>query len=85
MAYLFTSESVSEGHPDKVCDQLSDAILDALLEQDGHVKIAVYEWSGFQQQQLVADWTRIQSAADVEALDVEARQALLHWLKEQTT
>jgi S-adenosylmethionine synthetase len=32
--YLFTSESVSEGHPDKVADQISDAILDAILEQD---------------------------------------------------
>ncbi|HZU06598.1 MAG TPA: S-adenosylmethionine synthetase N-terminal domain-containing protein, partial [Chloroflexota bacterium] len=31
---LFTSESVTEGHPDKLCDQLSDAILDALLQQD---------------------------------------------------
>ncbi len=31
---LFTSESVTEGHPDKVCDQISDAILDALLAQD---------------------------------------------------
>ncbi len=37
--YLFTSESVTEGHPDKVCDQISDAILDAILAQDpnGHV------------------------------------------------
>ena len=32
--YLFTSESVTEGHPDKVCDQISDAILDAFLEND---------------------------------------------------
>ena len=32
--YLFTSESVSEGHPDKVADQISDAILDAILTQD---------------------------------------------------
>jgi len=32
--YLFTSESVSEGHPDKVADQISDAILDAILQQD---------------------------------------------------
>jgi len=32
-AYLFTSESVSEGHPDKVADQISDAILDAILTQ----------------------------------------------------
>ena len=31
---LFTSESVTEGHPDKICDQISDAILDALLAQD---------------------------------------------------
>jgi S-adenosylmethionine synthetase len=41
MAYLFTSESVSEGHPDKVSDQISDAILDALLEQDPHSRAAV--------------------------------------------
>ena len=32
MAYLFTSESVSEGHPDKVADQISDAVLDAMFE-----------------------------------------------------
>jgi S-adenosylmethionine synthetase len=41
MAYLFTSESVSEGHPDKVADQVSDAILDALLEQDPYSRVAV--------------------------------------------
>ncbi|MBU2235972.1 methionine adenosyltransferase, partial [Patescibacteria group bacterium] len=33
-SYIFTSESVTEGHPDKVCDQISDAILDELLKQD---------------------------------------------------
>ena len=38
--YLFTSESVSEGHPDKVADQISDAILDAYLENDKHAKVA---------------------------------------------
>jgi len=38
--YLFTSESVSEGHPDKMCDQISDGILDALLEQDPHSRVA---------------------------------------------
>jgi S-adenosylmethionine synthetase len=38
---LFTSESVTEGHPDKVCDQISDAILDALLEQDPSSRVAV--------------------------------------------
>jgi S-adenosylmethionine synthetase len=40
MAYLFTSESVSEGHPDKVADQISDAILDAFLTQDPSSKVA---------------------------------------------
>ncbi len=39
--YLFTSESVSEGHPDKVADQISDGILDALLEQDKNSRVAV--------------------------------------------
>ena len=39
--HVFTSESVSEGHPDKVADQISDAVLDALLEQDTHARVAV--------------------------------------------
>lgn len=38
--YLFTSESVSEGHPDKVADQISDAVLDAILEQDTKARVA---------------------------------------------
>ena len=38
--YLFTSESVSEGHPDKVADQISDAILDAYISQDPNSKVA---------------------------------------------
>ena len=38
--YLFTSESVSEGHPDKVADQISDAILDAIIKQDPHARVA---------------------------------------------
>jgi S-adenosylmethionine synthetase len=38
---LFTSESVTEGHPDKICDQVSDAVLDALLEQDPGSRVAV--------------------------------------------
>jgi len=40
MSYLFTSESVSEGHPDKICDQISDAVLDALLAQDPASRVA---------------------------------------------
>ena len=39
--YLFTSESVSEGHPDKICDQISDAILDAFLAQDPESRVGV--------------------------------------------
>jgi len=41
MAYLFSSESVSEGHPDKVADQISDAILDQFLAYDSHARVAV--------------------------------------------
>ena len=40
MSYIFTSESVSEGHPDKVCDQISDAILDSYLAQDPNSRVA---------------------------------------------
>ena len=40
MRTLFTSESVTEGHPDKICDQISDAVLDALLEQDPDSRVA---------------------------------------------
>src|ERR1700689_4483197 len=39
--FLFTSESVSEGHPDKMCDQISDAVLDALLAEDPHPRVAL--------------------------------------------
>ena len=39
--YIFTSESVGEGHPDKICDQVSDAILDAFIEQDKDSRVAV--------------------------------------------
>jgi S-adenosylmethionine synthetase len=38
--FLFTSESVSEGHPDKVADQISDAVLDAILDQDPTARVA---------------------------------------------
>ncbi len=37
---LITSESVSEGHPDKLCDQISDGVLDAMLEQDPDSRVA---------------------------------------------
>ena len=38
--YMFTSESVTEGHPDKICDQISDAVLDAIIENDEHAHVA---------------------------------------------
>src|SRR5215213_6257469 len=38
--YFFTSESVSEGHPDKMCDQISDAVLDAILAKDPMARVA---------------------------------------------
>ncbi|XP_010009117.1 PREDICTED: S-adenosylmethionine synthase isoform type-1-like, partial [Nestor notabilis] len=38
--FMFTSESVGEGHPDKICDQISDAVLDAHLKQDPNAKVA---------------------------------------------
>ena len=38
--YLFTSESVTEGHPDKICDQISDSVLDAILAQDPQARVA---------------------------------------------
>jgi len=40
MSYLFTSESVTEGHPDKMCDQISDAVLDAIIEKDPMARVA---------------------------------------------
>ncbi|MDQ3984555.1 MAG: S-adenosylmethionine synthetase N-terminal domain-containing protein, partial [Thermoproteota archaeon] len=39
--HLFTSESVTEGHPDKVCDQISDSLLDKFLEQDVESRVAI--------------------------------------------
>ena len=38
--YMFTSESVSEGHPDKVADQISDAVLDAMIAEDPNARVA---------------------------------------------
>ena len=38
--HLFTSESVTEGHPDKICDQISDAVLDAIFEKDPNGRVA---------------------------------------------
>ena len=39
--FIFTSESVTEGHPDKICDQISDAVLDALLTEDPESRVCL--------------------------------------------
>jgi len=65
--HLFTSESVSEGHPDKVCDQISDAVLDACLEQDPESRVAsenlvttdLVVMSGELTTQAVVDWEKL--------------------------
>jgi S-adenosylmethionine synthetase len=44
--YLFTSESMTEGHPDKVCDQISDAVLDEILKQDKYARVACETMAG---------------------------------------
>lgn len=44
--YFFTSESMTEGHPDKICDQISDAILDEILKQDPHARVACETMAG---------------------------------------
>ena len=46
--HLFTSESVTEGHPDKVCDQISDAVLDAIFEQDPNGRVACETFAAVQ-------------------------------------
>jgi len=44
---LFTSESVTEGHPDKICDQISDAILDEILKKDPMARVACHLYNGY--------------------------------------
>ena len=47
-SFVFTSESVTEGHPDKICDQISDGILDALLEEREDISVVVdIDWRGY--------------------------------------
>ena len=67
MKYLFTSESVTEGHPDKVCDQISDAILDAYLEKDdkSHVAIETLATENFV---LVTGEVKTSSKIDIESI-----------------
>lgn len=67
MKKLFTSESVTEGHPDKVCDQVSDAILDACLEQDAESRVACEVAIG---KNMVLIMGEITSSANVEYSEI---------------
>ncbi len=69
--YLFTSESVTEGHPDKVCDQISDAILDAILMEDPKARVAA-ECSATTGLVLVAG--EITTAANVDIVEIVRRK-----------
>ena len=72
--HVFTSESVGKGHPDKLCDQVSDAILDACLEKDPHSRVACETMAGFN---LVVNVGEI-TCQDFETIDTEkiARQTV---------
>ena len=66
MSYLFTSESVSEGHPDKVCDQIADAIVDSLIAADPQSKVAC-EVLATRGQVVLAGEVRSQGYVDIDA------------------
>ena len=73
MRRLFTSESVTEGHPDKLCDQVSDAVLDAILEQDNQARVAC---ETFTTTGLVAVMGEITTTAYVEIPDIVRKVVL---------
>ena len=88
-SYLFTSESVSEGHPDKVCDQISDAIVDLYLSRDPHSRVAL-ETLATTNRVVLAGEVRGHSSIRPENLIETARQVIrdigyeqegFHWRK----
>jgi S-adenosylmethionine synthetase len=68
-SYIFTSESVSEGHPDKVCDRISDAVVDLLLSKDSEARVACETLTTTNQIILAGE---IRCAVDVEPEEIEA-------------
>ena len=72
--YLFTSESVTEGHPDKVCDKISDSVLDALLEKDPMSRVAVETCCNTGFALITGEVTTKAKDVDIEAI---ARKAIL--------
>ena len=74
-SYLFTSESVSEGHPDKICDRISDAILDAFLEKDPYSRVAV-ETLATTNKVVLAGEVRGPESIDKAAMEAIARRCI---------
>ncbi len=68
--YIFTSESVTEGHPDKVCDNISDSILDACLEQDKEARVAVETFVS-KNQVVIAGQITTKAQIDIEKISRE--------------
>ena len=73
--YLFTSESVSEGHPDKICDRISDAIVDTFLTHDPHSRVAV-ETLSTTDRVVLAGEVRGPAEVDAELIEQVARHAI---------
>jgi S-adenosylmethionine synthetase len=73
--YLFTSESVSEGHPDKICDRISDAIVDSFLSHDPNSRVAVEAMSTTNRVVLAGE-VRGPSAVNAELIEQVARRAI---------
>ena len=73
--YLFTSESVSEGHPDKICDRISDAIVDKFLEQDPYARCAV-ETMATTNQVTLAGEVRGPSSINADVMSETARRVI---------
>ncbi len=73
--YLFTSESVSEGHPDKVCDQISDAVLDLMLDKDPYARVAV-EAMATTDRVVLAGETRVQATVSPDEIEQTVRRVI---------
>ena len=88
-SYLFTSESVSEGHPDKVCDRISDAVVDAFLTTDPHSRVAVETltttnrvvMAGEVRGPQSVDAAQMESIARAAVRDIGYEQDSFHWKK----
>ncbi|WP_424983274.1 methionine adenosyltransferase [Maritalea sp. S77] len=74
-SYLFTSESVSEGHPDKICDRISDAILDGFLKEDPYSRVAV-ETLATTNRVVLAGETRGPKSMDADRMEAIARECI---------